>query len=153
MIKLFLGNADLNKDLVLYFPTSGFGYYGTCVYGICSEKDDGIWEQPDLGSCPPGNLGLLLFLARLCSKVFISQKNFVDLIGSLPFLPQSLFPSHERTSLFSLRPHASFQMVYSLLPSSCGSFYRQLWKHSCSRFPTLATLISISSKDSQARLI
>lgn len=75
MIKLFLGNADLNKDLVLYFPTSGFGYYGTCVYGICSKKDDGIWERPDLGSCPPGNLGLLLFSSQtLQQSIYLTEK-------------------------------------------------------------------------------
>lgn len=57
MVKFFLGNANLNKDMLLYFPTSRFGYYRTRVHKTCSEEGDGIWGEPGLGRWPPWNLG------------------------------------------------------------------------------------------------
>lgn len=93
-----------------------FGYYETCSWNML-RKGDGMWSGGGL-AWASGLHGILVLLP-FSSQAFqqsVSQKDSVDFLGSLS-------PGRERTSLFSLRPHALFQMVNWLL-SSFGSFCR-----------------------------
>lgn len=100
------------------------------------RKGDGMWW-----GAWPGPLASMEswscshFPARLSSEVYHSLKGFVDFLGSLP-------PGHEKTSLFSLRPHALLQMANWLL-SSFGSFCRGFGTSFMLQLPCPCQLISI----------
>lgn len=104
------------------------------VRGTCSEKVTGCGGGLAWASGLHGILVLLPFSSQAFQQS-VSQKDFVDFLGSLS-------PGHERTSLFSLRPRALFQMVNWLL-SSFGSFCRGFGTSFMLQLPCPCQLISI----------
>lgn len=86
-----------------------------------------------------GILALLPFSSKTLEQRMYHRRALWILWGPSLSCQQSLLPGHERTSLFSLRPHASLQIGYWLLWSSFGFFCRGSWTSFCSRFPASTT--------------
>ena len=102
-----------------------WGYHGTCAWDLLRKRWRSVgraWPRPlaSVESWPCSH-----FPARLWSKLCITA-GLCGLTWSLPFLPAGLNSQAMKESPCS-QAHASFEMVYWLLPSYFGSFCRRLW--------------------------
>lgn len=125
LVKLFLGNSNLNKDML--FPSLRFWLlWNSCPQNVLRERCWDLGGGPGLGFKPSWNLGLAPVFQPDFPAKYVSYRKALWTLEGPSLSCQSQFPCHERTSLFSLRPHASFYVL--LAPSIIlGSFYRRLW--------------------------